>query len=144
MLMPFTPQHLAAITIQEGQAHETVGEREAEFAREMGPCWSWIADGEVMASGGLFVVNEGLAIGWAYLAKDAGRAMWPIIKAMRAALSAAPVDRVDFLVLDTFPQAHRMARVLKATETRKIDVTSRDGQVRSYTVYSRGRGNGWH
>lgn len=144
MLTPFTPQHLAAIAIQDAQAHEMVDMRQAEFASQMGPCWSWVRGSEVMASGGLFVVNDGLAIGWAYFSKDAGACMWPIVRALRAGLASASVERVDILVHDEFPQAHRLATLLKATPTRKVSVTSRDGQARTYTVYSRGRANGWH
>ncbi len=143
MLTPFLPQHLAAMSIQAGQAHEMVSQEQAEYAQHMGPSWSLLKGEEVAASGGLFVVSPHLAIGWAYLSKDAGPSMVQIVRAMRAAIKSCPTERIDFLVHDEFPQAHRMAKVLKAVETRKINVTSRDGQTRAYTVYSRGR-DGWH
>lgn len=144
MLVPFTPQHLAMMTIQTGQAHEMVGLKEAEYAQQMGPAWSILRRDRVIASGGYMLINEHHAIGWAYLAQDAGSSMWEIIRMMRAALRVMPCERVDFLVHDEFPEAKRMAKCLKAEPVNSITVTSRDGQTRTYTVYSRGSGNGWH
>jgi hypothetical protein len=143
MLAPFQPHHLMAMALQPGQAHELVSLEQAAFAQQMGPSWSLLRGERVVASGGMFVVSQELSIGWAYLAADAGPSMLEIVRALRAGLRAAPTERVDFLVLDGFAEAHRLAKVLRAVPTRTVEVTSRDGSKRGYTVYSRAR-DGWH
>jgi len=145
MLTQFTPAHLALIDLQRGQSHEMVTEREAEFASQMGPAWTLTKpDGSVLACGGFVVTQPDRAIGWAYIAQDAGRKFLPVFRMMRSMIENAPWERVDFLVHDEFPEAHRMAGLLGAKRTGGIDVTSRDGTTRHYSVYSRGSGNGWH
>lgn len=145
MLMQFTPAHLALIDLQRGQSHEMVTEKEAEFASQMGPAWTLTKpDGSILACGGFVVTQPDRAIGWAYIAQDTGNRFLSVFRMMRSMIENAPWERVDFLVHDEFPEAHRMASLLGAKRTGGIDVTSRDGTHRHYSVYSRGSGNGWH
>jgi hypothetical protein len=145
MLTQFTPAHLALINLQKGQSFEMVTEQEAEMASQMGPAWTLTRpDGHVIGCGGFVITAPEQAIGWAYIAQDAGKKMLCLVRMMRAMIEDPPWGRVDFLVHDEFPQAHRMAKMLGAERTGGVTINSRDGTIRHYSVYSRGSGHGWH
>ncbi len=143
-MIQFTSAHLAALKLQRGQTHEMVSLEEAELAIQMGPAWTMERNGDCIACGGFWAVKPDVAIGWLYLASDIGKSMTRVVRAIHTHMRDAPWQRIDFLVHNKFGNAHRMAKMLKAEKTGEIECKSRDGNVRQYTVYSRGSGHGWN
>jgi hypothetical protein len=145
MLTDFTPAHLAMMKLQSAQAHEGISRQNAELALGLGPAWSLVRANNVLACGGYFAINPTLALGWMYIAGDIGAQRFiRVIRAIRDKLRACPYERVDFMVLQDFPQGHRLARLIGATWTGAVKVEGRDGAERLYAIYSRGSGHGWH
>jgi len=144
-LVEFTPAHLTTIRLQSAQAHEGVTREGADLAVGMGPAWSLVRGEDVLACGGYFAIKPHLALGWMYIAGDIqARRFIRVVRAIRNKLKSCPYERVDFMVLQEFPQGHRLAKLIGATWTGAVNVTGRDGSARTYAIYSRGSGNGWH
>ena len=57
MIVPYTPDHLAAINLQPEQVRDTFD----ESVPEQGDSWAMVIDGRSVAVGGLYPVPLGLA-----------------------------------------------------------------------------------
>jgi hypothetical protein len=112
MIVPFKPQHLLAVEIQENESARFQTERHGRFL-EQGYCsYTCLnAQGEPMACAGIVPMWPGRAMAWASLSFRAGTYLKAITRRTRIELECAPFTRIEMYIRPDFPQAVRWATV---------------------------------
>lgn len=112
MIIPFKPQHLLAVEIQENESARFQTERHAEFL-EQGYCaYTCLNDnGEPMACAGILPMWPGRAMAWASLSFQAGPHLKAITRRTRIELECVPFNRIEMYIRPGFHQAVRWATV---------------------------------
>lgn len=107
-IIPYTPDHLAAINLQPEQVRDTFD----ESVPEKGDSWAMVIDGRSVAVGGLYPVLPNMAVAWAFIGADAGPHFVRMVRAMREKLDASSWPVVRAGALHGFAAAGRLLRML--------------------------------
>jgi len=109
MVVPFRPDHVMRMDVQVAQTGELTAER---MAAQYGHAWTAVVDDRPMCCAGLQEMWPGRAYAWALLARDAGRHMIAITRAVRAHIDRAPFHRIELAVAAEFWPGVRWAKLL--------------------------------
>lgn len=81
-------------------------------SREGSMAYTALEGDEVLACGGIIDVWPGRGLGWMFLSQNAGRRMLSITRAVKRAIEAYPLRRIEITVDDGFENGHQWARML--------------------------------
>jgi hypothetical protein len=110
-VVPFTPDHIEAMRVQDAQKLPSREQREA-MAAPFGRAWTALVDGHPVACAGMVELWEGRAYAWGLIGEDAGPWMRRITRAIRSALGSAGYRRVEIAVDAQFGAGCRWAHLL--------------------------------
>lgn len=111
-IVPFAPEHAAAIAVQPAQAGEAMGLPTVAVSH-MGPSWTALDDTDrVLCIAGIAVSHSEHGTAWASFAADKRSAMVPIARAMQRVIAVADYRRLDMVVRATFDEAVEFAELL--------------------------------
>jgi hypothetical protein len=114
MIVPFHPDHLAALKIQTKQSGALDG-LTSDQADMMAGCdiaWSAIDGEEVVACAGIMHMWEGRGHAWALLSGNIGRRMVIVHRAVMRAIKISGYRRIEMDVDGDFQEAKDWARLL--------------------------------
>lgn len=128
-VIPYLPEHLAALRIQQAQAYMEPLMRSPDYARELsaGDARTWTHGGDVVGIGGVVPIWPGRACAWALVSAGAGRCMTALTRSAGAFLSASGVRRLEAYVDPDFHAAHRWMRMLGFTLEARMSAFKPDG-----------------
>lgn len=134
-VVPFDPDHLAQIDVQDAQIGTFPDTQEyRERLMDAGPCWSLLdGDGNPLACAGLWIPWEGRGVLWAILGRHTP--MLDLTRAAQSMFDEIRIRRLEFFVEVSFPQGHRWALMLgfqPEGTMRAFDPMGRD-----YILYSK-------
>lgn len=115
ILVPFKPEHLRMLVLQDAQAWMQPMIEEADYADALvaaGPCWT-LTDGETVAMcAGLVRMWETRAQAWSLMSAHAGRRMIRVVRIMKGLIDLQAERRIEAVVDEEFEQGHRLIRML--------------------------------
>jgi hypothetical protein len=114
-IVPFEPEHLAAIHLQPAQISLQPTLMQPEYGPALqaaGPCYSAMVDDQVIACAGFYPQWEGRAIVWALISASAGRHFFALHKAVLRTFNAHGYRRLETAVVVGFVEGERWARML--------------------------------
>lgn len=113
-IIPFQPQHLRALVLQEAQAWMQPM-LQADYGQSLvkaGPCFTLENEGEIIVCSGLVNMWEGRAQAWALVSERAGAHFVRIFRAMRDFLEMQDTRRIEATVDAGFDAGHRLMKML--------------------------------
>jgi len=111
--VPFKVEHAHQIALQKAQADmRELIDVNALQSREGSMAYTALEGDEVLACGGIIDVWPGRGLGWMFLSQNAGRRMLSITRAVKRAIEAYPLRRIEITVDDGFENGHQWARML--------------------------------
>jgi hypothetical protein len=112
-VVPFKAEHLAAIHLQELQAHLSDWVTlEQGRALEQSPGYTAFVDGEPIGAAGVLWIWSGRAMAWAFIAKTTPQNFLKGRRAVKKFLDGCFIKRLEMTVDCEFPNAHRWAKML--------------------------------
>jgi hypothetical protein len=114
-IVAFKPEHLKQLSLQDAQEYfgaEIQREGYGEYLRDAGQAFTAIAGGRILGCGGCVEVWDNRAQIWALVAKDAGRHMVGIHRAVEGFLKQAKWRRIEAAVDAGFDEGLRWIELL--------------------------------
>ena len=112
-VVPFKAEHLAVMRLQDAQAHlsEWITKEQGE-ALEALDSYTAMHNGVPVGAAGIIPQWEGRSLAWSFLTQTGPKHFLAVHRAVKRALDACDVRRLEMTVDCDFPQAHRWARML--------------------------------
>lgn len=118
-VIPFRAEHFKLEDLRDGSMPGAVGARFDDICRlyeQAGPAWTLLADGQVIASGGVAYFWPGVGEGWMLITKRAKRYPLALVKTMRKgmeeAAAAMKLRRIQATVKTEDRAAIKLAQIL--------------------------------
>lgn len=111
----FRAAHLADLELQDAQAYFSAQMTSAEYGamlEQAGQSFTGFAGGRVIGCAGVTEVWTGRFVAWALIAKDAGRHMVALHRAVAGFLSTLRAGRIELWVDEGFAPGMRWAEML--------------------------------
>lgn len=136
-VVPFQAAHLAAIRLQDMQAHLSDWvTTEQGLALEAHQSYTALLEDEPVAAAGVIEQWRGRSIAWAFISDTGPRLFLPVHRAIKHFLDGCYVQRVEMTVDCDFPAGHRWAKMLGfEMEAERMRNYSPDG--RDCALYAR-------
>lgn len=139
-IVPFRPEHLQTIILQDAQSWmgPMLKPGYGEALVQGGPCFTAIADGQVLACSGVIRMWDNRDQAWALISSQAGPHFIGIYRGMRRFLDMHDARRVEATVDADFLEGHRLMRMLGFQHEGLMRAYLMDG--RDCDLYARIRG----
>ena len=112
-VVPFKAEHLAAIKLQDMQAHLSDWVTlEQGRGLEQFPSYTAFVDGTAIGAAGILHMWMGRAMAWAFIAKSEPKDFLKGHRVVKKFLDGCYVQRIEMTVDCDFPEAHRWAKML--------------------------------
>lgn len=127
---PFKAEHLAAIQLQDMQAHLSHWVTlEQGRGLEQYPSYTAFVDGDPIGAAGVIHMWAGRALAWAFISKVDPHNFLKGHRVVKKFLDGCHVRRIEMTVDCDFPEAHRWAKMLGFTmECERMVSYSPDGR----------------
>lgn len=140
ILVPFKPEHLKLLVLQDSQAWMQPMIEGPEYGAALhtaGPCYTLTDGSSVAMCAGLVNMWENRAQAWSLMSAHAGRHMLKIARIMRGFLDLQDIRRIEAVVDADFVQGHRLIQILGFEREGLMRAYLPDG--RDTVLYSRVR-----
>lgn len=131
MIVPYKPEHLAIMDIQEKQiAARGILQGQPGLAgmlRSSGDAYTVLVDGQPIICAGLIDQGDGRAHAWALFAQNSGRYFVKLIRYIGRYLDTVPFRRIEATVDVRFFEAIRLAQILGFEREGTMKAYGRDG-----------------
>lgn len=131
MIVPFKPEHLTLIDMQEQQitARDILRDQPglAGMLRSSGDAYTVLVDGQPIICAGLLNVGDGRAHAWALFAQHSGRYFVKLIRYIGRYLDTVSFRRIEATVDVRFFAAIRLANILGFEREGVMKAYGRDG-----------------
>ena len=136
-VIPFKAEHLAAIQLQDRQAHLSDWvSLEQGRGLEQYPSYTAMVDDKPIGAAGVLHMWAGRAMAWAFISKTTPQNFLKGHRVVKRFLDGCYVPRIEMTVDCDFPEAHRWAKMLGFTmECERMRNYSPDG--RDCALYAR-------
>ena len=114
IVVPFEPEHLETLMLQPSQSHfsNLFDSAYGPALAQAGPCFTGIADGEIVACSGVVKQWDNRATAWALISENAGKHFVKIHKAVKRFLDLSDIRRIEAYADVGFDQGHRWLHML--------------------------------